>query len=170
LWQELATVRQRLAASELSRTQLAAQLAAGRRDEGARTDLRERLAEMETQIGLVTATGTEVCALRPPARVVLAPEARGLLFVAADHQHWYLRAQGLTAPGEGRVYHLWFMVGDRPVSAGAFELRGEEGVLTSPAMPEGTTAAVVTVEPVAQTPERPSGPVVLMGNQMRPLI
>jgi hypothetical protein len=170
LWQELTRVRQRLAASELSRQQLAAQVAEDRREASAESPLRTRLADMEAQLGMVTAAGTEVCALRPPARVALAPEARGLLFVAADHQHWYLSARGLTAPGEGRVYHLWFMVGDRPVSAGSFELRGEEAVLTSPTMPSGTTAAVITVEPAAQPAERPTGPVVLYGNQMSPLL
>jgi hypothetical protein len=167
-WQDLTSTRQRLAASELSRQQLLTQLAEGRRGERVGADLRARMTEMEAQLALVTAAGTEVCALRPPA-VAVVPQARGLLFVGADHQHWYLRARGLTAPGEGRAYHLWFMVGERPVSAGSFELSGEEAVLASPTMPAGTTAAVITVEPAAATPERPSGPVVLFGNQMTAL-
>jgi hypothetical protein len=120
---------------------------------------------METQLRLVTSPGTAVCRLLPtpgaPAR-----EAAGLLYVAADHQHWYLRAQKLPAPGPGRVYRLWFLVGQKPVRAGNFELAGEEAVLSSPTMPQGTSAALVTIEPAEVSAERPTGPVVLYGRDM----
>lgn len=166
LWRELDAAQTRLARSEQVRERLRAELAAATRTLSAEEALQVEAAAMREQLGLVTAATTEVCALRPPASVQVAPQARGLLYVAADHQHWYLRAEGLAPPGEGRAYHLWFLVGDQPVSVGRFELQGEEAVLTSPTMPLGTTAAVVTVEPVGTSPDRPSGPVVLYGNQM----
>ncbi len=92
-----------------------------------------------------------------------------MLYVADDHQHWYLRARNLPAPGEGRAYQLWFLVGNDPVHAGTFELQGDEAVMSSPTMPAGTTAALITIEPTGVATERPQGPVVLYGRDMKPL-
>ena len=163
LWRELATTRERLAESERERAELAAEVAAAEARQESGVEAQAELGAMRDQLRLVTAAGTELCALRPPSARPVAPEAKGLLWVAEDHQHWYLRADGLTPPGQGRVYQLWFLVGDRPVSAGTFEMEGDEAVLTSPTMPVGTTAAMVTVEARGAIGERPSGPVVLHG-------
>src|SRR5688500_12463151 len=111
LWRELAATRERLAESERERAELAAEVAAAeaRRETG--VEAQAELGEMRDQLRLVTAAGTAVCALRPPSARPVAPGAKGLLWVAADHQHWYLRADGLRPPGQGRVYQLWFLVG-----------------------------------------------------------
>ena len=169
LWQELGRTREQLRRQEADRRELAGRVA---QLEGAAAAAgsREELAALRAQLALVTAPTTEVCPLRPPVGQPLAAEARGLLYVAADHQHWYLRAQGLEPPGEGRVYHLWFIVGDRPVSAGTFRLEGTEGEMTSPTMPEGTQAAAVSVEPEGSLGERPTGPIVLYGSEMSRLL
>ena len=163
LWRELATTRERLAESERERAELAAEVAAAEARQETSVEAQAELGAMRDQLRLVTAAGTELCALRPPSARPVAPGAKGLLWVAEDHQHWYLRADGLAPPGPARVYQLWFLVGDRPVSAGTFEMEGDEAVLTSPTMPEGTTAAMVTMEARGAIGERPSGPVVLHG-------
>lgn len=170
LWRELEGTRERLRQQAADREALAATLAELERERPRGEELQGQLAALREQLALVTAVTTEVCPLRPPARSPVVPDARGLLYVAADHQHWYLRAQGLQPPGDGRVYHLWFVVGDTPVSAGSFTLDGEEAALTSPTMPEGTRAALVTVEPESSLGERPSGPVVLYGSELSRLL
>jgi hypothetical protein len=170
LWRELGQAREQLLRQAADRQALAGRLAELEREGSLAAVARDELAATREQLALVTAPTTEVCPLRPPARQPVAPQARGLLYVAADHQHWYLRAQGLEAPGEGRVYHLWFVVGERPVSAGDFELAGDEATMTSPTMPEGTSAALVTVEAAAGVGDRPSGPVVLYGSELARLL
>jgi hypothetical protein len=166
LWRELGQAREQLQRQAADRQALESRVAELEEVATATAEL----AALEEQLALVTAPTTELCPMMPPGRGAVAPDARGLLYVAADHQHWYLRALGLEPPGEGRVYHLWFVVGDTPVSAGSFRLEGDEAVLTSPTMPEGTRAAVVTVEPEAGLGERPSGPVVLYGSELARLL
>ena len=169
LWRDLAATRERLAESERARAELAAEVAAAEARQASGVETAAELGALREQLAIVTASGTELCAMRPAGARPVAPEAKGLLWVAEDHQHWYLRADGLQPLGQGRVYQLWFLVGDRAVSAGAFELRGDEGVLTSPTMPAGTSAAMVTVEAEGAVRERPSGPVVLYGKEFRKL-
>jgi hypothetical protein len=164
LWRELEATRGRLTASEQARGELAAEVAAAAAREQRGAAQAADLAALRASLAMVTAAGTEVCVLQPPDALPVAPEAKGLLFVADDHRHWYLRAQGLEPPDAERAYHLWFVVGDRPVSAGAFRVEGAEAVLSSPTMPEGTSAAMVTLEPVGRSGDRPSGPVVLYGS------
>jgi hypothetical protein len=47
---------------------------------------------------------------------------------------------------------------------------GEEAVLSSPTMPQGTSAALVTIEPQGPAGKRPTGPVALYGHRMTRLI
>ncbi len=168
LGQQLGATRRQLAAAEGQREQLASRLQS--LGGGAVPAAMEaKLRDLETQLAMVTSSGSLVCALRPspgtPAR-----EAAGVLYVADDHQHWYLRAQKLPPPGEGRAYRLWFLVGDRPVHAGVFTMEGDEAVMSSPTMPKGTSAALITVEPAGKPGKRPGGPVVLYGRDIKPLV
>jgi hypothetical protein len=166
LGRQLDETERQLAAAQQERQQLAARLQAG---EGAQAAaLAGKARELEAQLAMLTSPGTLVCALRPSPGST-ARRAGGVLYVADDHQHWYLRARNLPAPGEGLAYQLWFLVDDEPVHAGTFELHGDEAVMSSPTMPEGTTAALVTVEPKGAAAERPKGPVVLYGRDMKPL-
>lgn len=166
--QQLESTRQELLASRREGQQLAERLRAAEVNPQLAA-LRDQMREMDTQLRLVTSPGTAVCALRPSHGAPVR-DAKALLYVAPDHQHWYLRAQNLPAPGEGRVYHLWFLVGERPVPAGTFQLVGDEAVMSSPTMPEGTSAALVTVEPTGAPGERPTGPAVLYGKDMVALL
>jgi hypothetical protein len=168
LSRELETHRGRLAAQENLLQELNTRLEAARSEhEAAARDQRTERLEIEDRLGLVTAARTEICPLRPPARSP-QPEAVGVLYVAADHQHWYLRVEGLRPPEDERVFQLWFVAGEdrRPVSGGIFRVTKDEAVhLGSPTMPEGTTAALVTVEP-PDGRDQPTGPVVLYGDQL----
>ena len=111
---------------------------------------------------LVTSPTVELCALRPSPGGP-QPAARGMLFVAADHQHWYLALHGLQPSAAGRRYQLWFLADSGPVSAGLFDARpGAPVELSSETMPAGTRAVSVTLE-LATGSRAPTGPQVLYG-------
>ncbi|MBZ0112076.1 MAG: anti-sigma factor [Thermoanaerobaculia bacterium] len=147
------------------------------RAEAQPTDVRaasdNELDAMRAQVQLVTNLNTGICPLRPPVgKPALQPAARGLLFVAEDHQHWYLKAEGLDPLETGRTYQLWFVIeeGDSPVSAGTFEvIPGRQVEMTSPEMPHGTRAVAITLEPAGGATQ-PSGPMVLYGDEIMQFI
>lgn len=119
------------------------------------------LAALRDRLGLVVSPAVEVCPLRPPSDAAPQPHARGVLFVAADHQHWYLSVQGLAPAGPGRSYQLWFIADGRPVPAGTFEAEPDTPVdLSSETMPRGTKGVAITLEPEGGRPQ-PTGPEVL---------
>ncbi len=121
--------------------------------------LSRQVSNMRDSFSVVTSPAVEVCNLR-----AVAPEqgaAGGILFVAADHQHWYMSLRGLRPPGEGKVYQLWFVADQGAVSGGTFSARpGAPAELGSERMPAGTRAVRITLE---KTPgsSAPSGPDVL---------
>jgi Anti-sigma-K factor rskA len=142
------------------------------RQEQARATTAQAAAELNAQSGaaaslaLVTSPAVEVCALRPSQSGAAQPAARGALFVAADHQHWYLAVHGLRPAPAGQRYQVWFVVGTMAFSAGTFEARaGERVALSSETMPAGTEAVRITLEPEAGS-SAPSGPEVLFGDEM----
>jgi hypothetical protein len=144
------------------RSQAAQASAQASRLESYSLNLREKMA-------LVTSPTVAVSALRPMGRPPLQPAARGLLFVAADHQHWYLSLQGLQPVEGGRLYKLWFMADQGPVDAGTFTvLPGAPIEMSSKKMPAGTRTAVITLEtdPGSRTP---SGPEVLRAGAIAPI-
>jgi hypothetical protein len=144
------------------RAQAAGAFAQARRLESYSLNLKEKMA-------LVTSPTVAVSALRPMGRPPLQPAARGLLFVAADHQHWYLSLQGLQPAEGGKLYKLWFMADQGPVDAGSFTvLPGAPIEMSSKEMPAGTRTAVITLEtdPGSRTP---SGPEVLRAGAIAPI-
>lgn len=131
---------------------------------------RERLVRAADTLTMVTTPGIEACVLRPVGSAPPQPVARGLLYIAADHQHWYLRLTGLDPAPRDHVYRVWFRTGAGPVPAGAFHTAGEGDVeLDSPSMPSGTNAILVTLEP-ADDAAAPSGPTILMGDDVMTLL
>lgn len=126
----------------------------------------DQLERMQNQLALVTSKGVEVCELKPQVAEVAATGARGALFVASDHQHWYLRIDDLEPCPQGRTYQLWFVLADgTSVDGGILEVEhGVELEVTSDTMPEGTTAVHVTLEPAGGSAQ-PSGPMVLYGDE-----
>ncbi len=125
----------------------------------------DRLVALEERLALVTGPAVEVCALRPTDEATgRAAAARGVLYVADDHQRWYLALEGLPAAPEGAVYHVWFLAGGRAVSAGDLELRAGRGDLMAHTMPDAVQAVFVTVESASDL-LAPSGPRVLYGDE-----
>ncbi len=127
---------------------------------------RQGLQEAQAKLAVLSASGVEVCSLFPVEdRLAASPTAT--LFVAPDHQHWYLRIDDLEPSPEGHAYQLWFIT-DRgaQVSAGTFDPRpGARTELTSETMPGGTVAVSVTLEPVGGSAE-PSGEPLLYGDEV----
>jgi hypothetical protein len=112
---------------------------------------------MREHLALVTSPAVEVSPMRPVGEAPSQPNARGVLYVKADHQHWYLALEGLEPAPPGKTYTLWFDA-DRPVSAGAFTAApGAPVHLGSKQMPAGTKSVMVTLEddPQAAAPEGP---------------
>jgi hypothetical protein len=123
--------------------------------------VRAELDRMRRGMMLVTSPAVEAAPLRPPGPAAPQPNARGTLFVAADHQHWYMAAHGLEPSPPGQAYQLWFVAGAQTVSGGTFTARpGEPANLSSETMPEGTTGVMVTVED-ADGSAQPTGPEIL---------
>jgi hypothetical protein len=129
-------------------------------DVEARLDrLTSQVRSLRDGVSVVTSPAVEVCNLR-----AVSPEmadARGIMFVAADHQHWYLSLRGLPPAGSGRVYQLWFVADQGTVSGGTFAARpGAPAELGSEHMPPGTGAVRITLENGAGAPA-PTGPDML---------
>ena len=144
------------------RSQSAGAFAQARRLESYSLNLKEKMA-------LVTSPTVAVSAFHPMGRPPLQPAARGILFVAQDHQHWYLSLQGLQPAEGGKLYKLWFMADQGPVDAGSFTvLPGAPIEMSSKEMPAGTRTAVITLEsdPRSRTP---SGPEVLRAGTIAPI-
>jgi anti-sigma-K factor RskA len=96
--------------------------------------------------------------------------ARGVLYVAADHQHWFLKVVGLPPPAAGRGYQVWFVTAAGPVSAGMLGPATAAGAeLGSASMPAGVEAVAITLEPATGMPQ-PTGAQVLAGSQVNQLL
>lgn len=137
-----------------------------RADEQRLVEVESELAATRDAMQLVSSRGVAICPLRP---VGAADDASangqgpyGLLFLAADHQHWYVRVAGLDAAPD-RYYRVWFETDDGMVPAG--NLVGSELELGSPSMPEGTRAFLVSLEDEPE-PGAPSDEIVLYGNDL----
>jgi hypothetical protein len=117
---------------------------------------------MQEKFALVTSPAVEASPMRPPGASPLQPTARGVLFVAADHQHWYLCLHGVAPAPAGQTYKLWFVAdAGHPVSGGTFTAKpGAPVELSSRQMPAGTKAVMVTLEADPQA-AKPAGPEVL---------
>ena len=138
-------------------------LAAAEREASDLRQARGKLADIEEKYSLVTDPAGSIARLAPVASVTeqFQPKAHGLLFVAADHNHWVLCLDGLPPAEAGKGYQLWFMGESAAVSGGTFTAQpGEMVELSAESMPEGTKAVLITLEPAAGSP-LPSGPKVL---------
>jgi hypothetical protein len=121
--------------------------------------LTSQVSSLRDSFSVMTSPAVEVCNLR--AATPEQADARGMLFVAADHQHWAMSLRGLRLPAGGKVYQLWFVADQGPVSGGTFAARpGAPVELGSDRMPAGTKAVRITLENSPGSPA-PSGPDVL---------
>lgn len=138
------------------------QIEAQRRMAGEATEeaeqLRNEMGNMRERYALVTSPNVQVMPMRP---VGDQPRARGMLFVGADHQHWYMSLEGLEPAGAGAVYQLWWVTDQGILSGGSFTAEsGEKIQMSADEMPSGTRQAIVTFEPAGIVPA-PTGPQVL---------
>ncbi len=128
---------------------------------------RDSLRQAESNLALVSSPGVEVCTLRPGDTEAVQKDARGTLFVAADHKSWYMRLEGLVPCPLGRKHQIWFVKRDgTAVSGGLFEVSPGQGIeVTSDLMPADTVAVMITLEPEGGSAE-PTGPSVLYGDEV----
>ena len=131
------------------------------------TDYRASLRKAESNLALVSSPGVEVCALHPADAELSQEDARGTLFVAANHNSWYLRLDGLVPCPLGRKHQIWFVKSDGTAeSGGVFDVKPGEGIeVTSDIMPTDTVAVMITLEPEGGSVE-PTGPSVLYGDDV----
>jgi hypothetical protein len=129
------------------------------RAEGRLAQLNADVKSLRDNFSVVTSPAVEACALQPVMPKLAT--ARGILFVAADHQHWYMSLRGLPPAGSGKVYQLWFVADQGPVSAGTFRAEsGSPWEAGSEHMPAGTKAVRITLENGSGAAS-PGGPDVL---------
>jgi hypothetical protein len=118
----------------------------------------QRMERMRTNFSLVTAPTVTVSPLHPvgePSR------ARGMLFVAPDHQHWYMAVHDLPPAAPGRDYQLWWVADEGTFSGGTFNTRtGEKMELSSETMPANTRDVMITLEAEGGA-QAPTGPQIL---------
>jgi hypothetical protein len=149
--QTIATLQQEL---DAERARVAEVTAEAQKIQAAALDMREKFS-------LVTSPAVEVSPMRPVGSPPPQPYARGILFVASNHQHWYVSFDGLQPAANGKAYKLWFVADQGAVSAGSFTAKpGEPIELSSKHMPAGTKGVVVTLEEDPQAPA-PTGPEIL---------
>jgi len=123
---------------------------------------RTEIEKMRSHFALVTSPSVEVRPLRPVGGG--QTQARGMLFVAADHQHWYLSVEGLRPPPEGGVYKLWWVTKEGSLDAGSLAAQsGERVQMSSDEMPAGIVDVVLTLERNPSS-NRPDGTEVLRTN------
>jgi hypothetical protein len=119
--------------------------------------------DMREKFSLVTSPAVLVSPMRPMGQPPLQPGARGVLFVASDHQHWYMALQGLQPVQAGKTYKLWFVATAGTVDAGSFSAQpGAPVELSSQHMPAGTKGVLVTLENDPRA-TAPTGPEILRG-------
>ncbi len=154
-----------LRAARFETSQLAARLAAsGQLQE----EVAARLARLEAEtagqrerLALVTQRGAEACRLEPVEPAADLALARGVLYIAGDHRHWYLKVTGLPQVGPREVYQLWFVTAEKAHSGGTFRVaESSNAELGSPSMPDGIVGIMITIEP-GDGGDRPRGRQVL---------
>lgn len=125
-------------------------------------------ASLAGHLSLVATPGNVLCPLRPSGERPMFPAAYGLLFLSAPHDGWYVRVLAVDPAPPGRVYRLWFLLGEemRPMGDlatagdGSIELAGRG--LPDPGLMSG---AMVTLEVRGESGVRPAGPEVLFGDE-----
>jgi anti-sigma-K factor RskA len=130
-------------------------------------DYQHELERAQNKLALVASHGVEICPLQPMGTAQAIGAPHGTLFVAADHQNWYLHVDDLEPCPEGRAYQLWFIRSDGSTDSGGI-LEAKSGVcleVISDKMPAGTIAISVTLEPAGGS-SAPSGPQVLYGDEL----
>lgn len=128
--------------------------------------LTREMSELSERFNLVIQAGAIACPLLPQGKDnARLAAARGVLYIAGDGQHWFLKVSGLPELPAGRVYHFWFITQGGPVSAGTFRTASNaDAELGSPTMPTDMLAVALTVEPEGAV-TAPTGDRILFGHE-----
>lgn len=103
------------------------------------------------------ASGASVSYLKGPGGTAAVVQPR-------DGRAAYLVLNGLHPLPRSRVYQLWFIAGNRPVSAGVFTVPSPQTSTVTAQLPAGGySLAAVTVEPGPHGSPQPTGQKVLIG-------
>lgn len=141
---------------------LAAERRQGEQSTAGMAETRAEMERMREKLAMVTTPAVTVSPLRPVGEQT---QGRGILYVAPDHQHWYLTVQDLPPAAPGRDYQLWWVTGQGNVPAMTFEARsGEKVELASETMPADTQGVMITLEPEGSVrSDTPAGLEILRG-------
>ena len=148
---------------------LSTQLESVERD-GAELELaRHRLNEMQSQLRLLTASGSEFCVLKPYGDEPTQPQATATMVLSSDRNRWFLAAEGLEPCAKGRTYQLWFITDGEPIRAAVFDGEASGGRLelsgTHEGVPTSVRAVTVTLETEPE-PAEPSAPILFADEAM----
>ncbi len=164
-WLVLQVRAQRVLIADLS-----ARLDQGRSTEAALVASRGMLAEARSRLDMMTAPGTQFCALRPPEGS-LASGALGVVVMHPAGEDWFLRIEGLEPCSQGRKYVVWFSTesGEVPGPVFAVKNSGETVELSLTDQPPGIEAIMITLE-ADPTPQAPSMKPLLFGDERTQLL
>jgi hypothetical protein len=123
------------------------------------------LNDIERRFDMVTTVAREAYHLRRVEHFRDRP-IEGMVYVCGNRQRWYLNVQGLEAPPAGQEYRLWFVTGNGMVDGGVLSVEdGARAELEATSMPDGTHGFAVSLEDTGSDHQRPSGLMVLLGEE-----
>jgi anti-sigma-K factor RskA len=127
-------------------------------------------ARLNEQIAAASASGARLQTIEsilsaPDAQAysLTGPNASGQVWVSAQRNQAYFVAEGLPDPGADKVYQMWLIQGETPVSAGTFEIHDGDvaTVVTAPGPLTSFGAFGVTVEPRGGSATPSSQPILI---------
>lgn len=125
-------------------------------------------ASLAGHLALVATPGNVLCPLRPTGERPMYPSAYGLLFLSGTHDGWYIRVLEVDPAPSGRVYRLWFLLGEDMVAKGDLRAAGDGSIeLAGQGLPDPgvMSGALITLEEAGEERARPAGPEVLFGDE-----
>lgn len=128
-------------------------------------NLREELGTIKRRFHMVTRVARAAYPMHMMGTEGTEDEV-GKLYVCGAHQRWYLNLETLAPPPDGKIYYLWFMTTDGPVSGGQVQVNDNATAeMDSLTMPAGTHGFTVTLEDAGVEPQEPAGAMVLLGEE-----
>ncbi len=121
------------------------------------------LAKAQETIGMLRSSDLSLVSMTSSGPQPRLARARALW--DKDTEHWQLIATGMTPPGKGKVFELWFITADqRKVAAGVFDVDAQGNGILTVTVPHDIgqiSVAAVTDEPGLMT--APTGAIHLAG-------
>lgn len=128
------------------------------------TELENDLREKEQILSIIGNPEIDIVEL---AGMEANPNGYGKVIWNNENQQMVLQASNLPALSQGRVYQLWALTPDNPVSAGVFTVNEETNnfyrIELTPDILQSVNGFAVTMEPEGGS-QQPTGDMYLMGN------